>query len=173
MKRTTLGLTMATILAGALVGCGGATPPAATTTATIAEPKAATTAAATAAAPKAATTAAATAAAAAPAAAAAASTIAVVALEDGDSKYSYDNAKLTAKAGEVTIKLTNKAGNVRPHTIAVQDASGKDIIKSDRVQPGATADVKFTVTEGTYRIYCSLMGHADKGQTGSLTVVKG
>ena len=161
MKSTTLGLTMATILAGALVGCGGTTPPAATTTATTAAPKAATTAAA-------------TAAAATPtAAAAAASTIAVVALEDGDSKYSYDNAKLTAKAGEVTVKLTNKAGNVRPHTIAVQDASGKDIIKSDRVQPGATADVKFTVTEGTYRIYCSLMGHADKGQTGTLTVVKG
>lgn len=163
MKRTTLGLTMATILAGTLIGCGGTTPPAATVTATTAAPKATT--AATTPAP-AATTPAAT--------PAAASTATMIALEDGDSKYSYDPNKLTLKAGEVTVTLTNKAGNQRPHTLFVKDASGKEIAKSERVQPGASLDVKFTVAEaGTYQLYCNLMGHADKGQTGTLTVVKG
>ena len=53
------------------------------------------------------------------------------------------------------------------------DASGKDIVKSDRVQPGASADVKFTLTEaGQYSIYCNITGHVDKGQTGTLTVVR-
>jgi len=167
MKRTTLGL-MATILAaGTLIGCSGNTPPAATVTATVAAPKAATAAATTAAATAAAATAT-TAAAAAPA-----STIAVVAIEDGE-KYSYDNSKLTAKAGEVTVKLTNKAGNVRPHTFSVQDAAGKDILRSERVQPGASMDFKVNLPDaGTYKIYCNIMGHADKGQTGTLTVVKG
>ncbi|RLT36752.1 MAG: hypothetical protein DWI58_18145 [Chloroflexi bacterium] len=162
MKRTTLGLTVATILAGAVIGCGGTPPPAATVTATTAAPKA--TAAATTPAPAATT----------PAAAAAASTATMIAVEEGDSKYSYDPNKLTLKAGEVTVKLTNKAGNQRPHTLFVKDASGKEIAKSERVQPGASLDVKFTVAEaGTYQFYCNLMGHADKGQTGVLTVVKG
>ena len=166
MKHTTLGLTMATIFAGALIGCGGSTAPAATATATVAAPKAATAAATT---PAATATPTPTAA----AAVAAASTIAVTAVEDGE-KYSYDNNKLTAKAGEVTIKLTNKAGNVRPHTFSVQDAAGKDLLRSERVQPGASMDFKVNLPEaGTYKIYCNLTGHADKGQTGTLTVVKG
>ncbi len=158
MKPLNLILPITALLAATTIGCGGSTPPAAT--ATMAAPKAAATTPA-----PAATT---------PAATAPASTASVTAIEDGDSKYSYDNNKLTLKAGEVTVKLTNKAGNQRPHTFSVKDAAGKDIVKSDRVQPGASADVKFTVAEaGTYQIYCNIMGHADKGQTGTLTVVKG
>ena len=72
------------------------------------------------------------------------------------------------------MKFANKAGNQRPHTFDVKDASGKEIFRSDRVQPGQAADLKFTVADaGTYQILCVLQGHADKGQTGTLTVVKG
>ncbi len=169
MKRTSIGLLAATVIATLSIACNStSTPPPATATATTAAPKA--TAAATTPAPAATTPAPA---ATTPAAAAASSSIALIALEDGDSKYSYDNSKPTAKAGEITVKLTNKAGNIRPHTFSVQDASGKDILKSERVQPGASMDFKVTLPEaGTYKIYCNIMGHADKGQTGTLTVVK-
>lgn len=166
MNRTTLGLTLATILAGAMIGCGGTTPAPTPTPAAPKATAAATTPAATAAAPTAAATT--------PAAAAAAvSTVGVTAVEDGE-KYFYDNSKLTMKTGEVTVKLTNKAGNVRPHTFSVKDAAGKDLIRSERVQPGGSLDVKFTLpADGQYQIYCNIMGHADKGQTGTLTAVKG
>ncbi len=166
MKSKHLILAATAVLAATLVACGGA------------EEKAAPTAATTKAAAPAATTAAATAAAstptATPTAVAATSIGALTAGEEGENKYFFEPNKLTLKAGEVTVKLTNKAGNQRPHTLAVKDASGKEIFRSDRVQPGQAADVKFTVADaGTYQILCVLQGHADKGQTGTLTVVKG
>ena len=159
MKSTNLILSAIALLGGLAAACGGTAAPVATATATVAAPKAT-------AAPATATATPTT------AAAAVLSTATVTALEDGE-KYSYDSNKLTLKAGEITVKLMNKAGNVRPHTFSVKDASGKDIIKSDRVQPGASADVKFTIAEaGQYSIYCNITGHADKGQTGTLTVVR-
>jgi plastocyanin len=187
MTRTTLGLSLATILAGLAIGCGGETPepaastPAASTPAastptastSAASPAAGTPAAPKAASPAAGTPAASTPAASTPAASAAASTVTLVALEDGE-KYTFDQATLTVKAGEVTVKLSNKEGNRRPHTFAVRDASGKELVGSARVQPGASADVKFTIAEaGQYTFYCNLMGHEDRGQKGTLTVVKG
>ena len=159
MKSTNLILAAIALLGGLAAACGGTAAPVATATATVAAPKATTAPATATATPTA-------------AAAAVLSTANVTALEDGE-KYSYDPSKLTLKAGEITVKLMNKAGNVRPHTFSVKDASGKDIVKSDRVQPGASADVKFTLTEaGQYSIYCNITGHVDKGQTGTLTVVR-
>ena len=101
------------------------------------------------------------------------STIAMTALEDGE-KYSYDPAKITMKTGEVTVSLANKAGNKWPHTISVKNAAGTEVIRSARVQPGASLDVKFTLPDaGVYQILCVQMGHADMGQTGTITAVRG
>lgn len=163
MKATTLGLSAMTILAGALIACGGggekATPTAAAkTTATPVATTPAPTPTAT------------------PTATPAPSSVALTAIEENENKYLYDPAKLTVKAGEITVKLSNKAGQQRPHTFAVKSltAGGTDIIRSERVQPGASLDVKFTIAEpGTYTFYCILQGHEAKGQTGTLTVVKG
>lgn len=99
--------------------------------------------------------------------------VSLTALEDGE-KYSYDQMALTAKTGELTIKLANKAGNARPHTVAIRDAAGKEIGRMDRVASGANGEMKFTLAEaGAYQIFCVLQGHEDKGQKGTLTVTKG
>lgn len=169
MKKTVL-LSVAVTATLALAACGGEEAPAATST-----PIAAATQAATAAAKASATATATAAASATPAAAAAATTqtVSMTALEDGE-KYSFDPASLNLKTGEVVVKLANKAGNARPHTFAVRDAAGKELVRSERVASGANGEVKFALTEaGTYQFFCGLQGHEDKGQRGTMTVTKG
>lgn len=164
MKKTALLMSLAVTASLALAACGGEEAPAASTS----TPTAAATQAATA------TAAAKAAATASPAATPAGpQVISMIALEDGE-KYSYDQMALTAKIGELTIKLSNKAGNARPHTIAIRDAAGKEVGRSERVASGANGEMKFTLAEaGNYQIFCVLQGHEDKGQKGTLTVTKG
>jgi uncharacterized cupredoxin-like copper-binding protein len=43
--------------------------------------------------------------------------------------------------------------------------------KTDRIAAGQSGAVEFTIQEaGAYEYYCSLPGHADRGQKGTLTV---
>lgn len=162
MKKFALLMSVAATASLALAACGGdEAAPAAKSTPTAAATQAATAVA------KASATPTATATPAGP------QVISLMALEDGE-KYSYDQMALTAKTGDLTIKLANKAGNARPHTVAIRDAAGKEIRRMDRVASGANGEMKFTLAEaGAYQIFCVLQGHEDKGQKGTLTVTKG
>ena len=93
----------------------------------------------------------------------------VLEVKAGD--YYFEPKDLTVKPGAVVIKLSN-AGPERQHTFHVRNKSGDgDLAKSERLDVGASGTVEFTLTEaGTYEIYCSLRGHADRGQKGTLTV---
>lgn len=162
MKKTALLMSVAVTASLALAACGSEEAPAASKS----TPTAAATQTATAAV-KAAATATPTATPAGP------QVVSLTALEDGE-KYSYDQMALTAKTGDLTIKLANKAGNARPHTVAIRDAAGKEIGRMERVASGANGEMKFTLAEaGAYQIFCVLQGHEDKGQKGTLTVTKG
>ncbi|MEI6666414.1 MAG: cupredoxin domain-containing protein [Chloroflexota bacterium] len=142
----------------------GSTAPAAST------PTAAATSAATAAATAAAKTTATAAATSAPAAAAA---VSVTAVEITDAKYEYNPSTLAFKTGDTQVKFENKAGNQRPHTFTIKNAAGTEVFRSDRIQPGTSADLKISLAEaGTYKFLCVVQGHEDKGQTGTLTVTK-
>lgn len=163
MKKFALLMSVAATASLALAACGSEEALAAKSTPTAAATQAATATAAA----KAAATATPTATPAGP------QVVSLTALEDGE-KYSYDQMALTAKTGELTIKLANKAGNARPHTVAIRDAAGKEIGRMDRVASGANGEMKFTLAEaGAYQIFCVLQGHEDKGQKGTLTVTKG
>ena len=79
------------------------------------------------------------------------------------------------KAGEVTITLVNN-GVKWPHTLAIKSltAGAPDLLKSDRIALTKEAALKVTLADpGTYKIYCTIQGHEDKGMVGTLTVVKG
>jgi uncharacterized cupredoxin-like copper-binding protein len=100
-----------------------------------------------------------------------AATAAPQALEVKAGDYFYEPKDLTVKAGTVKITMAN-AGPDRPHTMNVKNKSGSgDLVKSERIQVGQSGSIEFTVMEaGTYEVYCSLPGHADRGQKGTLTV---
>jgi uncharacterized cupredoxin-like copper-binding protein len=92
----------------------------------------------------------------------AATTVDVAADPTGQLKF--QETKLSAKAGEITLKLTNDSPV--PHNIAVDGADGQ----SDTIQDGATAELTVNLPAGTYQYYCAVPGHRQAGMVGTLTV---
>jgi plastocyanin len=104
----------------------------------------------------------------APAAAPAASagTLALAAVESGG--LSFDHKTLTAKAGSVTLTLSNPGSNGSPHAIAVE---GQGVDRDGRTaSPGATSSVSLDLKPGKYTFYCPVDGHRAAGMEGTLTV---
>jgi plastocyanin len=83
---------------------------------------------------------------------------------DPTGQLKFEETKLSAKAGDITLKLTNDSPV--PHNIAVDGASGV----SDTIQDGQTAELTVTLPAGTYQYYCAVPGHRQAGMVGTLTV---
>ena len=86
--------------------------------------------------------------------------------KSGALKFSTD--KLSAKAGKVTIAMTNPSGI--PHSIAVEGNGVDKDSPQSQVSGGQTASVTATLKPGTYSFYCPVDGHKDAGMKGTLTV---
>ncbi len=84
-------------------------------------------------------------------------------------EYYFAPDMLSVQPGPITINLTN-VGPERPHAFNVRDADGNDVFTSDRIQPGESSNLEFTLDEGTYQFYCPVTGHADRGEVGTLIV---
>lgn len=85
---------------------------------------------------------------------------------DASSALSFDVDELNAKAGKVTIRMTNPAA--LPHNVAIK-GNGVDV-KGEIVATGGTSTVSEELEPGTYTFYCSVPGHEAGGMTGTLTV---
>jgi plastocyanin len=82
------------------------------------------------------------------------------------SKLAFDTTSLSAKAGKVTLVLSNPASI--PHAIAVQ---GKGVnTNGPTVQQGGTSKVSVALKPGTYVFYCPVDGHRQAGMQGKLVV---
>lgn len=107
-----------------------------------------------------------------PAPSAASSTAQAVEVKATSPDFAFEPKEIAVKPGAVVVTLVNNSAQ-RPHNFAVKKLSGDgDLAKSaDAASNGGTATVEFTVTDkGTYQFYCTLPGHADRGQKGTLTV---
>ena len=85
------------------------------------------------------------------------------------SEFKITPAALTATAGS-TLTIQN-TGTVT-HDLVVADSSGKVLVKTNVIQPGASAQLQLpsTVTAGSYSTYCDIPGHKTQGMVGTLTV---
>lgn len=95
---------------------------------------------------------------------ASAASLKLTATEDGG--LGFDPKSLTAKAGKVTIALSNPSGNGSPHAIAIDGESEAGEV----VQPGGTSTVTATLKAGTYTFYCPVGSHRAQGMEGTLKV---
>lgn len=96
------------------------------------------------------------------------STLAVKAGEQGDSFF-FDPKDVTAKAGKISLSFSNSGQ--RKHTYVVRDSTGKELFKSNEVDSGSNQSAEFTIAQaGQYEVLCTLPGHANRGQRGTLTV---
>ncbi len=78
----------------------------------------------------------------------------------------FNTKKLTAKAGKITIVMSNPSGI--SHGISIQ---GKGIDKAGKVVgKGKTTSVTATLKKGTYTFYCPVDHHEQAGMKGTLTV---
>jgi len=96
----------------------------------------------------------------------ASSALAIDATESGG--LGFSKRTLTAKAGTVTIRLSNGSSDSLPHAIAIE---GNGVDKDGAtVQPGGTSTVTVRLKPGRYTFYCPVDGHEDAGMKGTLTV---
>jgi heme/copper-type cytochrome/quinol oxidase subunit 2 len=81
-------------------------------------------------------------------------------------QLAFDKKSLVARAGKVTIALTNSSAI--PHDIAIK-GNGVDV-KGAIVTSGGRSTVTPVLKPGTYTYYCSVPGHEQAGMRGTLTV---
>ncbi len=87
---------------------------------------------------------------------------------DPSGALKFNVTTLHAKAGSVTLRMSNPSSSGVPHGISVQ---GNGVDKdSSIVQPGSTATVTATLKPGTYTFYCPVPGHEAAGMKGTLIV---
>ncbi len=82
------------------------------------------------------------------------------------SALKFDKTKLTAKAGKVTLSMSNPSGI--PHAVAIE-GNGVDV-DGKTVQKGGTSTASADLKAGTYDFYCPVDGHRAAGMEGKLTV---
>lgn len=87
--------------------------------------------------------------------------------EAAPSGLSYTSDTATAKAGDVTIDFTNP--QPLAHDVAIEDAGGKTVGKTDLVTEGSGSAV-VNLKPGEYTFYCTVPGHREAGMEGTLTV---
>ena len=94
-------------------------------------------------------------------------------------KWLFDKKRLTAKAGTVTIEFHNASGlghNVRVHTgrccfkAGYNDLGGTAVIGATDMDKRKTARATLNLEPGTYTYLCSIPGHYQTGQHGTLVV---
>jgi uncharacterized cupredoxin-like copper-binding protein len=81
---------------------------------------------------------------------------------------SFASPTLKAKAGKVTIVMTNPQTSGIPHGIGVE---GQGVDKDGPVvAPGSTSTIQVTLKPGKYEYYCPVPAHKAAGMKGTLTV---
>jgi len=84
-------------------------------------------------------------------------------------EYSYILSRPEVSAGEVTIELNNQGED--PHNLVLEREGGADPLLEIPETPSVSqASARFTLSPGTYLLYCSLYKHEAKGMQATLVV---
>ena len=88
-----------------------------------------------------------------------------LALQADKTQLKFNTNKLSAKAGKITITMTNPSS--LPHDIAIK---GGATAQGNVVTQGGKSVVTITLKPGKYTFYCSVDGHEAAGMNGELDV---
>jgi plastocyanin len=81
---------------------------------------------------------------------------------------SFDKKTLSAKAGKVTITMTNMSS--LGHNITIQQGTSGAVLGATPTFQGGSKSVTVDLKPGKYTFYCSVPGHRAGGMVGTLTV---
>lgn len=85
---------------------------------------------------------------------------------NSEGQLSYDTKALSAKAGTVTITMTNMSPV--EHDVAI--AEGSKTLGATPVFSGGSKSVTVKLKPGKYTFFCTVPGHRQAGMEGTLTV---
>jgi plastocyanin len=88
-----------------------------------------------------------------------------LAIQADPQQLKFNTSKLSAKAGKVTITMTNPSP--LQHDVSIK---GGVNAKGSVVGQGGKSTVTVTLKPGKYTFYCSVDGHEAAGMTGELDV---
>lgn len=97
-----------------------------------------------------------------------ASTVELHAQEHGGGHMSFDKPAYSAKAGKVTIRMSDPSSDSLSHGIEIE-GNGVER-KGSVVAPGGTSTITVSLKPGTYDLYCPVPGHRAMGMAATLTV---
>jgi uncharacterized cupredoxin-like copper-binding protein len=87
---------------------------------------------------------------------------------DPNGALKFTQTSLAAKAGKVTLQMSNPSSSGIEHGIAVE---GNGVDQDGQiVQPGGTSTLSVDLKPGKYEFYCPFDSHKQQGMTGTLTV---
>jgi uncharacterized cupredoxin-like copper-binding protein len=87
---------------------------------------------------------------------------------DPSGGLSFTSRTLKAKAGKVTIVMSNPQSSGVPHGIGIE---GQGVDKDGSVvAPGSTSTIQVALKPGKYEYYCPVPAHKAAGMKGTLTV---
>jgi uncharacterized cupredoxin-like copper-binding protein len=92
----------------------------------------------------------------------------VVARDSGT--WRLEKSRGTLLSGLVEVEFNNRFAE-DPHDLRI--ARGGTTYAFDELDKGEAATEHFTLTAGTWRLWCGLPGHADLGMDTDVTVVDG
>ena len=85
---------------------------------------------------------------------------------DPSGAFKFDKSSLSAKAGNVTLTMSNPSPVT--HGIAVRGGIVSKV--GPQVGKGATSTITVALKPGAYTFYCPVPGHEQGGMKGTLTV---
>lgn len=84
-------------------------------------------------------------------------------------EYSYTLSRPEVSAGEVIVELNNQGED--PHNLVLEHEGTADPVQEIPSTPSVSqTSARFTLSPGTYRLYCSLYTHEAKGMEATLLV---
>jgi plastocyanin len=87
-------------------------------------------------------------------------------------EWSYTLSRPEVAAGEVTVELNNQGEDA--HNLKLQrEGSGEPPLEVPEAAAGEHTSARFTLSPGSYRLYCSLLGHDASGMHATLAVAGG
>jgi plastocyanin len=89
------------------------------------------------------------------------------AITESATEFKFSKPAPTAKAGKVTVKLTNDGQTA--HAIEIEHTPKGDV-KTNVIGPGQSATLTASLKPGKYEFYCPVDSHKQQGMKGELTV---
>ena len=85
-------------------------------------------------------------------------------------EYSYSLSHRKVKAGKVIVELLNRGQDT--HDLELERVGSTHVFHFPKVEPGHYVDRELRLRPGTYRLWCGISDHKDRGMRAVLLVVR-